>query len=181
MHVIRFHIFSPRGAPLMCFLDLQVEYVAEDARSHSRSARPGWRTAGACSPSPPPHGCRCALPPTLAGHASESRTPFAGWMRISPAPVGDGVRAEMAILLPRLDDFRSILDTSIPAPRSCGSDRTRRLPGDCARRFPRKHRITFVHDASSTPRLGTLRRQKRMPTWPRLSTATPRSCRQSGS
>src|SRR5262249_12705714 len=82
MHVIPFpHRSHPEGAPLMCFLDLQLEYVAE-GRALALEQRAPWM-----------QNCRRLLASARAGRFSmplcrrpwrapllNPATPFAGWI-----------------------------------------------------------------------------------------------------
>ena len=158
MHVIPFpHRSRPEGAPLMCFLDLQVEYVAEGRALALEECAP-WM-----------ENCRRLLAFARAERMSIAHfrqlwrgtllnraTPFAGWIdEFRPRP------SEMVFErnLPSCyaaDGFVSILD-NIDAPQLILAGLTGH--GACLATvldgFHRKHQITFVHDASSTPRLGT--------------------------
>jgi len=157
MHVIPFpHRSRTEGAPLMCFLDLQVEYVAE-GRALALEERAPWM-----------ENCRRLLAFARAERMSIAHfrqlwrgtllnpaTPFAGWIdEFRPRP------SEMVFErnLPSCyaaDGFVSILD-NIDAPHLILAGLTGH--GACLATvldgFHRKHQITFVHDASSTPRLG---------------------------
>ena len=159
MHVIPFpHRLRPEGAPLMCFLDLQVEYVSE-GRALALEERAPWL-----------ENCRRLLAFARAERMSIAHfrqlwrgtllnpaTPFACWIdEFRPRP------SEMVFErnLPSCyaaDGFGSILD-NIDSPHLILAGLTGH--GACLATvldgFHRKHQITYVHDASSTPRLGKL-------------------------
>jgi len=142
----------------MCFLDLQLEYVAE-GRALALEERAPWL-----------ENCRRLLAFARAERMSIAHfrqlwrgtllnraTPFAGWIEeFRPRP------SEMVFErnLPSCyaaEGFVSILD-NIDAPQLILAGLTGH--GACLATaldgFHRKHQITFVHDASSTPRLGRL-------------------------
>jgi len=159
MHVIPFpHRSRREAAPLMCFLDLQVEYVAE-GRALALEERAPWL-----------ENCRRLLAfartermsiahfrQLWRGTLLNPATPFAGWIEeFRPRP------SEMVFErnLPSCyaaEGFASILD-NIDVPQLILAGLTGH--GACLATvldgFHRKHQITFIQDASATPRLGRL-------------------------
>ena len=159
MHVIPFpHRSRHEGAPLMCFLDLQVEYVAE-GRALALEERAPWM-----------ENCRRLLAFARAERMSIAHfrqlwrgtllnpaTPFAGWIEeFRPRPSEMVFERNMPSCY-AAGGFGSILD-NMDSPHLVLAGLTGH--GACLATvldgFHRKHQITFVHDASSTPRLGTL-------------------------
>jgi nicotinamidase-related amidase len=144
------------GAPLICFLDLQIEYVSE-GRALALEERAPWI-----------ENCRRLLAFARAERMSIAHfrqlwrgtllnpaTPFAGWIEeFRPRPSEMVFERDMPSCY-AADGFVSILD-NIDAPllvlaglTGHGACLATALDG-----FHRKHQITFVHDASSTPQLG---------------------------
>jgi len=144
------------GAPLICFLDLQLEYVAE-GRALALEERSPWM-----------QNCRRLLAFARAKRMSIAHfrqlwrgtllnpaTPFAGWIEeFRPRPSEMVFERDMPSCY-AADGFVSILD-NIDSPRLVLAGLTGH--GACLATaldgFHRKHQITFVHDASSTPQLG---------------------------
>lgn len=167
MHVIPFpHRSRPEGAPLLCFLDLQVEYVA-DGRALALEERVPWM-----------ENCRRLLAFARHGRMSivhfrqlwrgtllNPATPFAGWIEeFRPRPSEMVFERDLPSCY-TADGFVSVLN-HIDAPRLILAGLTGH--GACLATaldgFHRRHHITFVRDASSTPRLG------------RFSASTSHSC-----
>jgi nicotinamidase-related amidase len=157
MHVIPFpHRSRPEGAPLLCFLDLQLEYVAE-GRALALEQHAPWM-----------ENCRRLLAFARAERMSIAHfrqlwrgtllnraTPFAGWIdEFRPRPSEMVFERSMPSCY-SADGFVSILD-NIDAPCLVLAGLTGH--GACLATvldgFHRKHQVTFIHDASSTPGLG---------------------------
>jgi len=159
MHIIPFpHRSRHEGAPLICFLDLQIEYVAE-GRALALEERTPWT-----------ENCRRLLAFARAERMSIAHfrqlwrgtllnpaTPFAGWIEeFRPRPSEMVFERDMPSCY-AADGFVSVLD-NIDSPRLVLAGLTGH--GACLATvldgFHRKHQITFVHDASATPQLGKL-------------------------
>lgn len=158
MRVIRFHP-RPRyeSAPLVCFLDLQIEYVA-DGRGLALEERTPWMD-----------NCRRLLAFARAERMSIAHfrqlwrgtllnpaTAFAGWIEEFRPRASELVFERELPSCYSADGFTSVLD-NIELPRLVLAGLTGH--GACLATvldgFHRKHQITFVRDASSTPKLGS--------------------------
>lgn len=157
MHVIPFpHRRPHEGAPLLCFLDLQIEYVA-DGRALALEERAPWL-----------ENCRRLLAFARAERMSIAHfrqlwrgtllnpaTPFASWIEeFRPRPSEMVFERDLPSCY-AAEGFVSVLN-HIDSPRLVLAGLTGH--GACLATaldgFHRKHHITFVCDASSTPPLG---------------------------
>jgi len=172
MHVIPVHIvLAPREhAHVLFSICSRIRRGGRAARTRGARA-PGWRTAGACSPSPAQPDVDCALRQLWRGTLLNPATPFAAGSRsFAPRPsemvfdrnmpscyAADGFRFD-----PRQHRFSHLVLGRLTGHGACLATV---LDG-----FTAKNRITFVHDASSTRGLERSAPQNAWPTWPRLST-----------
>jgi nicotinamidase-related amidase len=158
MRVIRFpHRPRHESTPLICFLDLQIEYVS-DGRALALDEQTPWT-----------ENCRRLLAFARAERMSIAHlrqlwrgtllnpaTAFAGWIEEFRPRASELVFERELPSCYSADGFAPVLD-NIESPRLVLAGLTGH--GACLATvldgFHRKHQITFVHDASSTPKLGT--------------------------